>query len=214
MKLGIVGTGAMGKTLADYAGEEGTFESIYMIEPAEENCWPEVKLDLLIDFSHPEAVHKIYAYCLAQGGGLPVVLATTGYRAEEELVISLLEKICPVHRNTNYSRGIAIMTEAVQRAASLAGKLEPESCDIRLTEVHHSRKLDAPSGTARTLCRVLGIDPEDGDRVKSLRMGTVCGEHTVYFAMKDEILEIRHTAFSKKIFAAGALEAGKKLMKR
>jgi len=46
MKLGIVGTGAMGKTLADYAGEEGTFESIYMIEPAEENCWPEVKLDL------------------------------------------------------------------------------------------------------------------------------------------------------------------------
>lgn len=82
-----------------------------------------------------------------------------------------------------------------------------------MQEVHHTRKKDAPSGTARALCTVLGLNPEDSTLVKSLRMGSVYGEHTVYFAMEDEIIQISHTALSKKIFAIGALETGKKLMK-
>ena len=100
------------------------------------------------------------------------------------------------------------MTELCRLGAGIAGK----DCDIRLTEVHHTKKKDAPSGTARSLCRVLGLNPEDETAVQSLRMGTVYGEHTVYFAMEDEVVEVRHTALSKKIFAIGALEAGKKLM--
>lgn len=209
MKLVIVGTGAMGRVLRDCAMEEGTFETVYMVEPLEGN-WPEEKPDLLIDFSHPEAIGTIYEYCRRMGGNIPVVLATTGYKQEHELMIGLLEKICPVDRSTNYSQGVGAMAKLCGLAEELLGN----RCDIRLTEVHHTKKKDAPSGTAKTLCRILGVNPEEGDQVKSIRMGNVYGEHTVYFAMEDEVLEIKHTAFSKKIFAIGALEAGKMLMKR
>ena len=214
MKLGIAGTGAMGQTLADYARKEGTFDSIYMIETREPDCWPDEKMDLIIDFSHPDALEGLYAYCRRQGGNIPVVLAVTGYGPEEELLVCLLEKICPVHRSSNYSRGIARMNRLCGLAASMAGAMGLNGCEVLLTEVHHSRKQDAPSGTAKMLCGVLGLNPEDETCVQSLRMGTVCGEHTVYFAMEEEVLEIRHTAFSKKIFAVGALEAGKSLLKR
>ncbi|MBQ8564133.1 MAG: hypothetical protein IJ443_09645 [Firmicutes bacterium] len=209
MKLGIVGTGAMGRTLASYALEEGTFDAVFLIEPKEPGCWPEERMDLLIDFSHPDALQGIYDYCRKQGGNIPVVLAITGYGTQQETLVKLLEKICPVNRSSNYSQGIQIMTQLCRQAASLAG----DKCDIRLTEIHHTKKKDAPSGTAKALSRVLGLDAADEKRVQSLRMGTVYGEHTVYFAMDDEILEIRHTALSKKIFAIGALEAGKKLLK-
>ena len=208
MKLGIVGTGAMGRTMAAHALEEGTFSRIHMIEPTEPGCWPEERLDLIVDFSHPDALEGIYDYCRRQGGGIPVVIATTGYGPQQETLVKLLEKICPVDRSSNYSRGIRIMTELCRLGAETAG----DDCDIRLTEVHHTKKKDAPSGTARSLCRILGLNPEDETAVQSLRMGTVYGEHTVYFAMEDEVVEVRHTALSKKIFAIGALEAGKKLM--
>lgn len=208
MKLGIVGTGAMGKTMASHALEDGTFDQIHMIEPMEPGCWPEERLDLLIDFSHPDALEGIYDYCRRQGGEIPVVIATTGYGPQQETLMKLLEKICPVHRSSNYSRGIRIMTELCRLAGSIAG----ENCDVRMQEIHHTKKKDAPSGTARSLCGVLNLKPEDETLVQSMRMGTVYGEHTVYFAMEDEVVEIRHTALSKKIFAIGALEAGKKLM--
>ena len=84
---------------------------------------------------------------------------------------------------------------------------------MEIVEKHHKLKVDAPSGTAKTLCSCLGIPDEDyTEKTAVLRMGTVPGEHTVYFAMEDEVLEITHRAFSKKIFAIGALEAGKELM--
>ena len=208
MKLGIVGTGTMGMVLRDWAQEEGTFDTVYMIEPVEKNTWPREAVDLLIDFSHPEALKYIYAYCRQMGGNIPVVIATTGYGQAEETLVHLLEKICPVARSSNYARGIGVMTELCR----LGGSLADGNWDIRLTETHHTKKKDAPSGTARSLCRVLHLDPEDKTQVQSLRMGTVYGEHTVYFALEDEIIQVKHTALSKKIFAIGALEAGKKLL--
>lgn len=216
MILGIIGTGAMGKTLQAYATEEGTFEEILMIEPTKREDWERLqqgrKPDLLIDFSAPQAIGAIYDYCRAMGGNIPVVLATTGYSPEEEKSIELLEKICPVDRSSNYSQGIAVMCELCQTAAArLSGK-----ADVRLSEIHHTKKKDAPSGTAVTLGRAAGIygkgNDAENDAVVSLRMGTVFGTHTVYFALEDEILEIRHTAFSKRIFAIGALHAGKALL--
>lgn len=82
-------------------------------------------------------------------------------------------------------------------------------CDISVEEIHHNRKIDAPSGTAKTLCAVLGV-PEE--KAVSLRLGTVFGKHKVYFALEDEVIEITHTAYSKKIFASGALEEGKRML--
>lgn len=209
MMLGIIGSGTMGKVLRAAAEEEGTFDQIVVMEPLSEEPWSRIRPDLLIDFSHPQAIGRVYDYCREKGGNIPVVLAATGYGSEEEKLIQLLEKICPVMRSSNFSRGMHVMSEI----CSLAEKRMGAECDIRLTEIHHTKKKDHPSGSAVQLCRVLGMDPADESKVQSLRMGNVCGQHRVYFALEDEILEICHTAMSKKIFAIGALEAGKKLMK-
>ena len=209
MFLGIIGSGTMGAVLRDYAKEDGTFDEIVMLEPLSDQPWPEKRPDLLVDFSHPKAIGRIYDYCRKKGGNIPVVLASTGYGSEEEKLILLLEKICPLVRSSNFSRGMEVMNRLCREAKNELG----DQCDIRMTEVHHTKKQDRPSGTAVSLCRVLGLDPLDESQVQSLRMGSVCGQHTVYFVLEDEILEIRHTAMSKKVFAIGALEAGKKLMK-
>ena len=209
MKLAIVGTGAMGKVLRQYAVEEGTFDTIFFIEPTDENTWPLEKPDLLIDFSNPGAINSIYDFCRKQGGGFAVVLATTGYGPQEWEIIKLIQKICPLVQKNNFSRGVEVMNRMAEQGAQLLGDV----ADIRVFEAHHTKKKDAPSGTAKTLCSCLGIPDEDyTEKTAVLRMGTVPGEHTVYFAMEDEVLEITHRAFSKKIFAIGALEAGKELM--
>ena len=209
MKLGIVGTGAMGKTLAQCAAEDSAFTEIFLIEPADDNPWPAEKLNLIIDFSHPEAINSVYEYCRKHGGNIPVVIGTTGYGPDGWEMIRLLRRICPVEKRTNFSAGV----EAMNRLAELGTEILGNKADIRVYEAHHRYKHDAPSGTAKTLCGYVGISPEEYcDKVAVHRMGTVPGEHAVYFAMEDEVLEIRHTAFSKKIFALGALEAGKKLL--
>ncbi len=209
VKLGIVGTGAMGEILKSCAEQDDVFDEIYMIEPAGENPWPKIKLDLIIDFSHPNAIYTIYDYCRDKGGNIPVVIGTTGYQAPEEKILTMLRKICPVEKKTNFSEGIKVMCELSETAEIiLDGR-----ADVRVTEIHHTKKKDAPSGTAKTLCHHLKIDEEDfAEKITSIRMGTVFGQHTVYFAMEDEVLEIRHTAYSKKIFALGAVNAGKSML--
>ena len=208
-KLVIVGTGAMGKILRELAEKDGTFTEIAMVEPLDESAYPKWKGELLIDFSHPKAILGIYEYCRSFGGGIPVVLATTGYGDEEEEIIKLLGKICKVERSSNFSRGISAVNELVK----LGAKLLADKADIRFLESHHTLKKDAPSGTCKTLCEYAGISPEEyGEKVAFLRMGNMCGEHSVFFALEDEVIEIKHTAYSKKIFAAGALSAGKKMM--
>lgn len=204
MFLMIIGTGAMGKTVKECAEEDGTFDKIEMIEPLDKK-WPDRRADLIIDFSHPKAIQGIYEYARDMGGNIPVVIGTTGHNDEDKEILKLLEKICPVCHRTNFSKGIDVMNKMVKKGRSLL-----ENCDVAVEEIHHVKKKDAPSGTAKTLCEILDI-PED--KAVSLRMGNVFGKHTVYFAMEDEILEITHTAFSKRIFAYGAIEAGKEMVK-
>lgn len=201
MFLIIVGTGAMGQVIKECAVEDGSFERIEMVEPLENN-WPEEKADLIIDFSHPQATRGIYEYCRKQRGGIPVVMGTTGHSEAEEQLIGMIEKICPIVRKSNFSRGI----EALNRIAAEAKEMLP-AADVRIEEIHHTKKKDAPSGTARTLGEILEIGEES---MSSMRMGNVVGVHKVYFALEDEEVEIVHRAHSKRIFAQGALEAGKK----
>ena len=203
MFLLIVGTGAMGKIIEECALEDKAFDRIETIEPLDKK-WPKDRADLIIDFSHPGAIQGIYEYCRDHGGNIPVVMGTTGQNEHDEELIKLLEKICPINRKTNFSRGIAAMNQLSKECKELLG-----GCDISVEEIHHTKKKDAPSGTAKTLCSILQIPEEDA---ASLRMGTVFGQHKVYFALEDEVLEISHTAFSKKIFAKGALEEGKKML--
>jgi len=205
MFLIIVGTGAMGQIIRECAAADGDFEKIVMVEPLENN-WPEEKADLLIDFSHPESVRGIYEYCRIHRGGIPVVIGTTGHSETEEQLIGMIEKICPLVRKSNFSRGI----EAINHIA-VKGKEMLPAADIRIEEVHHTKKKDAPSGTAKTLGEILEVGEES---MSSLRMGNVVGVHKVYFALEDEEVEIVHRAHSKRIFAQGAIEAGKKVVSR
>lgn len=202
MFLIIVGAGAMGQIIRKCALKDEAFDRIEMVEPKDNN-WPKEKADLIIDFSHPKAIKDLYEYCRNHGGGIPVIIGTTGQSSEDEEMIRLLTKICPVDRRTNFSRGIEALNELSRSAKKILGK-----CDIGIEEIHHNKKIDAPSGTAKTICDILEVPYESAT---SHRLGTMFGQHKVYFALEDEMIEITHTAYSKKIFAMGAIEAGKRL---
>ena len=204
MFLIIVGTGAMGQSVMECAKEDGTFDKIYMVEPLENN-WPNQKADAIVDFSNPKAIKGIYDYCQKFNGNIPVIIGTTGQSSEEDYIIELLEKICPVVKKSNFSRGVNALNEIADKCHDLL-----PSSDIVISETHHTMKKDSPSGTAKTLCDVLNLPYEN---VLSMRIGTMPGEHVVRFALEDEIIELKHTAFSKKIFAKGAIEVTKLLIK-
>lgn len=151
MKLAIVGTGAMGTVLRQYAEEEGTFSKIFFIEPADENTWPSEKPDLLIDFSNPGAINSIYDFCRKQGGGFAVVLATTGYGPQEWEIIKLIQKICPLVQKNNFSRGVEVMNRMAEQGAQLLGDV----ADIRVFEAHHTKKRMRQAERLRLFARVL-----------------------------------------------------------
>ena len=215
MKIAIVGKGAMGKVLADLAEEKG-FDVAGVIEPMDDETLDDVGLvDAVIDFSNPANLDMIVDYC--RKNQTPAVIATTGYDPDQEQEIRALATDVPVVFSANYSLGINVMKRVI---AEITPILEA-NFDIEIIEKHHNKKLDAPSGTAKMLLEA--ADPmgsyehifgREGDRrrgkeigVHAIRGGTIAGEHTVIYAGTDEIFEIKHTAASKKIFAAGALRA-------
>ena len=177
--------------------------------------------DVVIDFSHPSALDGLLELCTARK--LPVVLATTGYAEEQLARINEAAELIPVFRSANMSLGINVLLDLVRRAASLLG----DGFDVEITERHHSRKLDAPSGTALMLAdaaaQALPYEAEyvydrysvrkPRDRreigISSLRGGTIVGDHSVVFAGRDEVIEFTHRAASREVFAAGAVKAAK-----
>ena len=224
MKLAIVGTGAMGKVLRQYALEEGTFDTIFFIEPTEENTWPSEKPDLLIDFSNPGAINSIYDFCRKKGGGFPVVLATTGYGPQEWEIIKLIQKICPMVQKNNFSRGVEVMNRLAEQGAQLLG----DWADIRVMEAHHTKKNDAPSGTALMLAEgIREVRPDSvittgrsgqGKReaneigIQSVRLGNVVGIHEIMISTGNETITIKHEASDRALFADGAVIAAEFLV--
>ncbi len=174
--------------------------------------------DCVIDFSSPAALTDLLAFCQDRHCG--VVLATTGYSDAQLAEIERASRTIPVFRSANMSLGINVMIELVRRAAQLLGGF-----DIEIVEKHHNRKVDAPSGTALMLADAaadaVGYDanyiyerqsvrrPRDPHEIgiSSVRGGTIVGEHTVIFAGRDEVIELRHSAGSREIFANGAVRA-------
>lgn len=182
-----------------------------------------VAADCVIDFSHPSALTGLLDFCKKCGCG--IVLATTGYSPEQINEIEAAAKEIRVFRSANMSLGINVLMALVRQTAKILG----DSWDIEIVEKHHNRKLDAPSGTALMLADAaadaLRYTPEYiYDRhsrrqsrskqeigISAVRGGTIVGEHDVIFAGTDEVLELRHTAYSREIFAAGAVRAAKYL---
>ncbi len=179
------------------------------------------KAACVIDFSSPAALDGLLEF--ARRTGTPLVLATTGYSPEQVAQIGAAALEVPIFRSANMSLGINVLLELVKKAASVLG----DSYDIEIVERHHRRKVDAPSGTALMIADAAASacgheteyvferhsvrHPRDKKEIgiSAVRGGTIVGEHEIIFAGHDEIMEIRHTALSREIFAKGAVEAAK-----
>ena len=177
--------------------------------------------DAVIDFSNPAALDGLLAFALERK--VPLVLATTGYSDEQLARIDEASKHIPIFRSANMSLGINVLLELVKKAAAVLG----DSYDIEIVEKHHNRKVDAPSGTALMIAdaaaSALNFKPEyvyerhsvrqSRDKkeigISAVRGGTIVGIHEIMFAGRDEIIEIKHTAMSREIFANGAVKAAK-----
>ena len=217
MRLIITGTGVMGTLVKEAAESEG-IEIIAFIKPDQLNM--NMEADALIDFSHPEGLKNILDYSIATQ--TPVVLATTGYDNEHIALIEKASMLIPVLQSYNLSTGVGIVQKLLEYASSLID----ESFDIEIVEKHHRRKIDAPSGTALLLLDSLNREknPHFGYHelgrkrsandvgIHSVRGGTIFGEHIVCFAGEDEIIEIKHEALSRRIFASGAIRGAKMLI--
>ena len=182
----------------------------------------DVGVDVVIDFSNAGAVDELLDYCVKKS--LPVVLCTTGLSDEQLKKVDECSKKIAVLKSANMSMGINLLLKLLKDAAKV---LAPAGYDIELVEKHHNQKLDAPSGTALALAdsinEAMGNEYEyvyDRSQVRkkrdakeigisAVRAGTIVGEHEVIFAGTDEVIEFKHTAYSRSVFAKGAVEAGK-----
>jgi len=216
IRVAILGGGAMGKVLSQMTEEKEGYELVGMVEPLNGETLEALdKPDVVIDFSHPANLDMLCGYC--EANGVPAVIATTGLEAQHLAKIDELSGKVPVVFSANYSLGVNVMKRVI---AEITPILE-DTFDIEIVEMHHNKKLDAPSGTAKMLLAAADgegkydhVYGREGMRkrgheiaVHTLRGGTVAGEHTVIYAGEDEIIEVKHRAGSKKIFAAGALKA-------
>ncbi|MBQ6614324.1 MAG: 4-hydroxy-tetrahydrodipicolinate reductase [Clostridia bacterium] len=183
----------------------------------------DVGAEVIIDFSHHSAIFDISEY--AKKFSLPVVICTTGHTESELECIKKLSLCVPVFFSANMSMGIALTVELAKKSASLF-----HDADIEIIEKHHASKLDSPSGTALMLANAVKSVRDDtslmlgrsGKRVRkknevgihAVRAGSIVGEHEVIIATRHEIITISHTVSSRSVFADGAINAAKWLLKK
>lgn len=176
------------------------------------------KPDVIVDFSIPVSTFNILNYAVKNK--VPVVIATTGFSKEELEEIKVSSTLIPIFQSSNMSFDINLMKRIV---SEVARKLK--GTDIEIVETHHNRKVDAPSGTALLLADAINevMDEELGYNFNrhdlhekrnpkeigfsSIRGGNIVGEHSVQFFGEHETFEIKHTSYSRNVFAEGALKA-------
>jgi len=222
MKAVVCGAnGAMGKLIRNALGHEAA--GCVSIDgengvPKTFGEMPPLEPDVVIDFSHHSAVADVLAY--AKQARCAVVVGTTGHTVEEKELIYAAAKEIPVFFSGNMSLGIAVLCNLAKTAAAAF----PEA-DIEIVEIHHNRKVDAPSGTANMLLQaVQTVRPDshghcgragEGKREKqeigisSLRMGNVVGIHEIHICTPSQTLTLRHEAHDRAMFADGAVTAAR-----
>ena len=180
----------------------------------------DVEADVVIDFSNAGAVDDLLDYCVEKK--LPVVLCTTGLSEEQTEKMHKASEKTAVLKSANMSMGINLLLKLLKDAAKV---LAPAGYDIELVERHHNQKVDAPSGTALALAdsvnealdnkysyvydrstRRQKRDPHEIG-ISAVRGGSIVGDHEVIFAGMDEVIEFKHTAYSRSVFGKGAVEA-------
>lgn len=224
--------GHMGQVISGIVEKDPDAEIVAGIDIADQgkNSYPvftdidacQVEADAIIDFSSAKATDKLLEYSAARQ--IPVVLCSTGLSQEQLAKVEETSRKVAVLKSANMSLGINTLLKLVQDAARV---LAAAGFDMEIVEKHHRLKLDAPSGTALALADSINEamdnqyhyvydrsqksekrdDKEIG--ISAVRGGTIVGEHEIIFAGQDEVIEFKHTAYSKAIFGKGAVEAAK-----
>lgn len=224
--------GHMGQVITGIAKEDANAEIVAGIDVVDnrDNGYPvftniydcDVTADVIIDFAAAVAVDDLLEYAVKRQ--IPVVLCTTGLSEEQLAHVEEASKKVAILRSANMSLGINTLLKMVKTATEV---FAAAGFDIEIVERHHNKKVDSPSGTALALADSINDAlPEKYDYVydrqprrearpkkeigiSAVRGGTIVGEHEVIFAGTDEVIEFKHTAYSKAVFAKGAVEAGK-----
>lgn len=224
--------GAMGQVITGLVKDMDDIEIVAGIDISDkgENAYPvfssleacTVEADVIVDFASAKAVDGLLDYCGRTK--TPVVLCTTGLTQGQLEKAAFVSKSVAVLRSANMSLGVNTLLKLVQDAAKV---LAGAGFDIEIVEKHHNQKVDAPSGTALALAdsineamdhsyhykydRTTKREKRDSREIgiQAVRGGSIVGEHDVIFAGKDEVVTFSHTAYSKAIFAKGAIEAAK-----
>lgn len=224
--------GKMGQVITGLIEQDETVEIVagidqydeikndYPVYASIENC--EVEADAVIDFSNAAAVDGLLDYCVKRQ--IPVVLCSTGLSEEQLKKVEESSKKVAVLKSANMSLGVNTLLEILPKIVKI---LAPAGFDMEIVEKHHNQKVDAPSGTALALADAMNNALEENyeykyDRsqerkkrekyeigIQAVRGGNIVGEHEVIFAGTDEVIEFKHTAYSKAIFGKGAIEAAK-----
>lgn len=224
--------GHMGRVITGICDNDKDIEIVAGVDPFDDghNTYPvfssikdcNIEADVIIDFAAAKAIDALLDY--VEEKKVPVVVCTTGLSDEQIARIKDVSTRVAVLKSANMSLGINTIFKLLKEAAKV---FAPEGFDIEIVEKHHNKKIDAPSGTALALADSMKEVLDDDyfyryDRsqlrekrnpkeigISAVRGGTIVGEHEVFFAGEDEVIEIKHTAYSKAVFAKGAVSAAK-----
>jgi 4-hydroxy-tetrahydrodipicolinate reductase len=224
--------GKMGQVITDIVAKDDNAKIVAGIDVAagRDNGYPvftniddcDMDADVIIDFAAAVAVDKLLEY--GERRQIPIVLCTTGLSQEQLEKTAETSKKVAILKSANMSLGINTLIKLLKDAANV---FAPAGYDVEIVEKHHNQKVDAPSGTALALAD--SINESQGGKyeyvydrsqvrqkrdakeigISAVRGGTIVGEHEVIFAGIDEVIEFKHTAYSKSVFAKGAVEAAK-----
>ena len=226
------GNGKMGQCITGICKEDPDVEIVAGIDLYDgiKNDYPvftslndcDVEADVIIDFSNANAVDALFDFCIEKK--MPVVFCTTGLSEDQLKRVNQVSENTAILKSANMSLGINTLMELLKKAALV---FAPAGFDMEIVQKHHNQKLDAPSGTALALADSLNEALDDKyqykyDRsqerkkrekyeigISAVRGGNIVGEHDVIFAGQDEVITFSHTAYSKAVFAKGAVEAAK-----
>lgn len=219
MKIAILGYGKMGKAIEKIAINRG--HEIVLKVDGNTTSYDISIANIAIDFSTPTSAYKNISNCI--NNNIPVVSGTTGWHEKHDDAITLCkEKNGAFISATNFSLGVYIFFELNQKLAKMMANLKAYNCSIE--EIHHTEKLDAPSGTAITLAEdiikntdkkdwKLNVTNSEGSLpILSKRIPNVSGTHSITYTSSVDTLEIKHTAHNREGFALGAVIAAEWLL--
>ncbi len=198
--------------------QENDTDHLYPVFDSLDEC--DVEADVVIDFSNASATDRLIKYCVDKE--LPLVLCTTGLSDAQAKEVEEASRKVAILRSANMSLGVNLLLKLLKDATKV---LSPAGFDVEIVERHHNQKVDAPSGTAIALAD--SVNEAAGNKytytydrsskresrdeneigISSVRGGSIPGDHEVIFAGPDEVIELKHTVYSRSVFAKGAVEA-------